>query len=322
MIEKYISRNWVKGQGMVKMRSEADGKYKKYKSKDPFPNIYPALLNSSDIFDYVDATGMLEPFYENKLKSASYEAAIAGQCKYWDEDGKEHNIFLEKDGDKFTLHPNSIAFVEVEPTFRLPDYIALRFNLKISHVYRGLLLGTGPLIDPGFKGKIYIPLHNLTSNTYHFSYGEGLIWIEFTKISNNVRWDGACAGLARRGDYKEFPEGKLDKSLDDFLKKANQGGMIGSSIPDAIGDAQKSAKKASNAARLSSFWGFVSILAFAVGFAALIYSSWELQRESFKSFDEKIDFLRKENKELRDKIDEITPKIVSGEREASRKLKE
>ena len=47
---------------------------------------------------------------------------------------------LEKDGDEFTLEANSIAFVQVEPVFRLPDYIALRFNLKITHVHRGILI--------------------------------------------------------------------------------------------------------------------------------------------------------------------------------------
>jgi hypothetical protein len=43
--------------------AEADQKYRQYKSKDPFPNIAPALLNSADIMDYVSATGMIYPFY-------------------------------------------------------------------------------------------------------------------------------------------------------------------------------------------------------------------------------------------------------------------
>ncbi len=30
-----------------------------------------------------------------------------------------------------------------------------------SIVYKGLLLGTGPIVDPGFVGKLYIPLHKL-----------------------------------------------------------------------------------------------------------------------------------------------------------------
>jgi deoxycytidine triphosphate deaminase len=86
-------------------------------------------------------------------------------------------------GETFVLRRNSIAFVQVEPVFRIPDYIALRFNLKILHVHRGILLGTGPLVDPGFVGNLYIPLHNLTDSDYTFKGGEGLIWMEFTKVS-------------------------------------------------------------------------------------------------------------------------------------------
>jgi len=304
------------------IETEAERKYDKYKSKDPFPNIAPALLNSADISDYVGATGMLDPFYSKNLKPASYEAAIAGQCKYWDENGEEHNIFLEKEGDKFTLLPNSIAFVEVEPTFRLPDYMALRFNLKITHVYRGLLLGTGPLIDPGYKGKIYIPLHNLTSNEYPFFYGDGLIWIEFTKVSENERWHTQTSELSRSGTYVSFPESKFDKRLEDFLRKANQGNKVGSSIPDAVGEAkekaalaEKSAEDAKKSARASNILTFISIIAFFVGFVALMYSSWTLQRDYIHSFHEKVELLEEENIDLRAMIEDMAPKIRALEQE-------
>ena len=69
---------------------------------------------------------------------------------------------ISEDGS-FELPPNTISFIQIEPKIRLPDYIAIRFNLRITHVHRGLLLGTGPLIDPGFSGIPLIPLHDLTS---------------------------------------------------------------------------------------------------------------------------------------------------------------
>ena len=56
-------------------------------------------------------------------------------------------------GEELTVGANSIVFVECDLDFRLPDFIALRFNLQIRHVHRGLLLGTGPLVDPGYRGK-------------------------------------------------------------------------------------------------------------------------------------------------------------------------
>ena len=212
--------------------------FERYKSEDPFPEIAPALLNSADIIDYVAATGMIYPFYPEIeiLKTASYEVNLLGKCVYWDEKG-EKQVLIIKRGDEFKLKQNSIAFVTLEPMFRIPDYIALRFNLKITHVYRGILLGTGPLVDPGYYNKLSIPLHNLTTNDYIFKGGDPLIWMEFTKLSLIQRCQlnsKQNIKLVRRGEYREFPKRKNELSdVEHYLRKADPHRPIRSSIPDA-----------------------------------------------------------------------------------------
>ena len=129
---------------------EAARQFATYKCTDPYPDIKPALLNSADIYDYVAATGMIYPFNPDKLKPASYEADLLGPVVYWDADNKEKRIDLQR-GTQFTLKRNSIAFVTLHAKLRLPKYIALRFNLRITNVHRGILLGTGPLVDPGLR---------------------------------------------------------------------------------------------------------------------------------------------------------------------------
>ncbi len=218
---------------------DAAALFKECKVSDPFPDIPPALLNSADIYDYARTTGMICPFDSTKLKSASYEASVGKDCIYWDDQGKRRTIDLSKEGS-FVLNPNSIAFVTTRERFRLPDYMAVRFNLTTTNVHRGLLLGTGPLVDPGFEGYILIPLHNLTTNKYKFVYEEKLIWLEFTKISHNERWahDNDSKGF-HKGQYVSFPEKKRDKKPEEYLEQPE----IRSSIPDAIREAQKSAKR-------------------------------------------------------------------------------
>ena len=81
------------------------------------------------------------------------------RCTEMNEHVQKVELNLKEKLDGFDLAPNSIAFVALEPCFRIPEYMALRFNLKIKHIYKGLLLGTGPLVDPGFSGKLFIPLH-------------------------------------------------------------------------------------------------------------------------------------------------------------------
>jgi deoxycytidine triphosphate deaminase/cell division septum initiation protein DivIVA len=229
---------------------EAKLRFEKYKSLDPFPDIPPALLNSADVGDYARVTGMLWPFNLDKRKSASYEIPLLGKCVYWDDRGKKQVEQIVEPDDKFVLKANSIAFVTLEPMFRLPNYMALRFNLKISHIYKGILLGTGPLVDPGFQGKLSIPLHNLTTNDYTFKARDGLIWMEFTKISPNDQWHKDQIETDRYCDYKGFPPEKNElKDVEHYIEKAvGREGRIQSSIPDAIQSAQHSAENAASSA--------------------------------------------------------------------------
>ena len=75
-------------------------------------------------------------------------------------------------------------------------------------------MGTGPLVDPGFEGKLLIPLHSLTADDYEIEAGEGLIWVEFTKLSPNERWNRGTkqmgTPLAMESISPFRREGKID----------------------------------------------------------------------------------------------------------------
>ena len=228
--EDYYLKNQKR---LARTEEEAESRYKCFESRDPFPKIESSLLNSADIFQYVAKTGMIFPFDCNKLVGASYEVGLKGTVIWWDEDGSKHEIELIDSETVFDLKPNSIAFVTLEPIFRIPDYMVLRFNLKISHVYKGLLLGTGPMVDPGFVGRLSIPLHNLTANTYTFKGGDGIIEMEVTKLSKNVSW---LPNYKSKGLYKrKWIEPK--RTLQYYIQRAleqNQDNIVRSSIPGEI----------------------------------------------------------------------------------------
>ena len=223
---------------------EAKSRAEIFKKKDPFPSVQQALLSSSNISDYVRVTAMLHPFYPESLKSASYEAHPAGKFIMWDADGTRIESDVQR-GEKITLLANSISFIQVEPHFRLPDYIALRFNLRITHVHRGILLGTGPLVDPGFRGSLLIPLHNLTSSDYTIDTDDALIWVEFTKTTFSAT-PGREEAVAP--PHSDFPPTKWDLTPDQYLYKANLGNPIRSSIGGVIESAKNEAERARKAA--------------------------------------------------------------------------
>lgn len=175
---------------------------------DPFPLIDPALLNSADIADYIYETAMIWPFYGKDIKASACELHLGNEFLYWDSEGNKIHKKDVSDNDPVRLSRNSITYVTLKESFLVPTYIALRFNLTINHVHRGLLLGTGPLVNPCFQGKLMIPIHNLTPNEYLVSPGDPLISVEITKLSRiqNLQKTEPSYLPERRGSYVEKPK--------------------------------------------------------------------------------------------------------------------
>ena len=249
----------------------------KFKEHDPFPKIPTALLSSAEIEAYARVTGMLDPFHPKSLKSASYEAHIGGRFILWDENGKKIDTSVKR-GDPINLPANSISFIEVEPNFRLPNYIAIRFNLRITHVHRGILLGTGPLVDPGFEGKLLIPLHNLTAFDYQINTKDALIWIEFTKTT--FTYKSGADYPHYEGTFCKFPEEKMWLTPDDYLRKASGSQSIRSSIPDVIRGAAKAAKRARNYNLVGAAAASIALVAVVMGGYQVVTSTLGLVSET------------------------------------------
>ena len=65
-----------KGELASVTEEKAREKYLQFVTKDPFPQIQPALLNSADIYSYVEKIGMIHPFYPEDLFGASYGVKV------------------------------------------------------------------------------------------------------------------------------------------------------------------------------------------------------------------------------------------------------
>lgn len=261
---------------------DAAEKYERHKTSDPFQDIAPALLNSADIQRYVKAVGLVTNFNAKNLKSATYRIELFGEVFVWD-DGEplakqkltpQITLLYTKAKDSFVLKRNSIVFVSLRDQFRLPNYIALRFNLSIRLVHQGLLLGTGPLVDPGFEGRLLVPIHNLTSNDYMLRAGDEFIWVEFTKISSDETW----GGIKRTDGYKfiGFPEDKKKLGAEEYFKKASANKGISSSMQDLI---QRQDAVEKQLFRFQSI-GYVAGVALVVAFMALLWQAKTLVQDA------------------------------------------
>jgi len=285
----------------------AEIRYNRFRNIDPFPDIAPSLLNTADISDYVRKTGMIFPFNPDKLKSASYEMGLGGEVLYWDENDNEKNSCLCTGGE-VVLRRNSITFVTVDAKFRLPDYIAMRFNLQIEHVHKGILLGTGPLINPGFCGRLMIPMHNLTCNDYTLKAGEELIGVEFTKLSHNSSWNNPVIDkIARIGKYKRNLGKKNDKVFRDFIdKNVPRGKIVKSSLSGTIDKANQSAMKAEELIDKIKKYSMIGAVLGMIALFTLIYQVYDIVSSAnsyVANSKDKLYELQATNQELKKQID-------------------
>src|SRR5687768_13060934 len=162
--------------------AEAAERAAKFLKSDPFPSIPLSLLSSAEIDDYVRVTALLYPFDSRSLKSASYGVHVGGEFIRWDGEGRRIDQVVKR-GSSCVLPANSVSYIQLEPYFRVPYYLALRASLRITHLHRGLITGSAPLIDPGFSGKLLVPLYNLTATDYDLNTNEPLVGLEFTKTT-------------------------------------------------------------------------------------------------------------------------------------------
>ena len=310
-----VSRNSGKEQ-LILSTDVARERAENFDGKDPFPWIRPALLSADDIKQYAKKTGMIAPLYDgDRMKKASYQGKI-GESAYEYNDSEE--LVRVTIDDKLVVKANSIVFVECDIDFRLPNFIAVRFNLHIRHVHRGLLLGTGPLVDPGYCGKLCIPLHNLTDKDYPIPRNEGLIWMEFTKTSRNPGegrdpsskeyWD-ICKFIKRAASqYNQVPVSIRSSivALQEYREIAERAETSSKNSAASVKKITTIGYLAGGAVLLSVFISVVSFVVAAYFDIRSVYDSVIPQAESndksIRDLKSKVEGVEEEIRSLRDQI--------------------
>lgn len=122
-------------------------------------------------------------YKESNLRPAAYTLSIGDV--YYDHEGNRQK--LTDENPSFEMPPNSVVFVSIAESLDLPFYIVARFNLRVDWVYKGILLGTGPQVEPGFRGQLSCPLYNLTNHSHKITRDEAFATIDFERTTSFVR---------------------------------------------------------------------------------------------------------------------------------------
>lgn len=287
-------------------KAEAENRFKKYKSLDPFPNIKQTLLSSADIQAYIAATGMIHPFKNKTIAQASITMTIGPEVLFWNQENNQKYRQDYSENEEIILRANSITFLRTAERFQVPDYIAVRFNFRIKHVHRGLLLGTGPLIDPGFVGYPMIPVHNLTDDEYRVYVGEEFINVEFTKISDiNNDSQKSIDGKIYSFKYIENTAKTPDFSFMKNIKKNVPNNKVKSSLSGVLDEATKLVKDQEKQLKRQFRWTLITII---IALVALAFAGYTLTLQSMDIINaarEKIE----ENKSTNEEIKKLAERI-------------
>lgn len=146
---------------------------------DPDPESIGVLLSDRIEF-YSKEINLIEDYEfdeERSPKPASYGLRLGSQ--YY-KNGQYGDL---KEGEVLKIPSNSIVFVSMFEKINMPYYMIGRFNLKIDLIYKGIILGTGPQVDPGFTGHLSCPLHNISSNDVEIKFKERFATIDFIKTT-------------------------------------------------------------------------------------------------------------------------------------------
>jgi len=158
-----------------------------------------AVLLAEDIKRYVERNLLVnrDHFHSGehvgaKLKGAGYAMTPdpEGAWMFVGEGDQARQVILkpkpdagDKKGPFYVVEKYSLVYIKLRQELRIPYYVIGRHNLKINYIYQGLLLGTGPQVDPGYVGHLIIPLHNLTTRDVRIYVQDSFVSIDFVRTT-------------------------------------------------------------------------------------------------------------------------------------------
>ena len=155
-------------------------------------NIPSGMLSSPHIAYCAQKYRIIENYDESCLGPATYHMRLGGKVLTW-EFGERVEYFLGENDNKkknirkkVILKPNSLTFITTIESFNLPKDIIARFNLKSKWVHQGILLGTGPIVDPELVANLLIPLHNFSNRDVEIEFNKKIISVEFRIYTFNI----------------------------------------------------------------------------------------------------------------------------------------
>ncbi|WP_373990953.1 hypothetical protein [Duganella sp. BuS-21] len=131
-----------------------------------------------------DPLRLITPFDKDNLRGSSYDLTVGAEY-YVGRDFSASKLSTEQltPGQSFTIPPHAVCFILSTELIELPKNITAKVSLRMTHIYAGMVLTSQPPFDPGYKGRVVVMLHNLSSEPFYLRSGDRLATIEFVRLS-------------------------------------------------------------------------------------------------------------------------------------------
>ncbi len=139
------------------------------------------ILTDTDIRATCAASGggiTIEPFDDAALQPASYDLRVGPEAA-----SSKRQKVVDLAAEAFVnIEPGDFVIVSTHEVLELDAWHVGRFGLMSKHARRGLIATVGPQIDPGFHGRLFVGLTNLSTKAISLAHRELFLSTEFHRL--------------------------------------------------------------------------------------------------------------------------------------------
>jgi deoxycytidine triphosphate deaminase len=123
---------------------------------------------------------VIKNFEDKQLHPASYDARV-GNTAF--KTRPERGIVNISEKGMIIIEPGEFVILTTFEHFEIPKDIAVRIGLRSYFARKGLILLSGPQIDPGFRGLLVVGIYNLGPRDIALTYKEPFCTLEFYQLA-------------------------------------------------------------------------------------------------------------------------------------------
>jgi dCTP deaminase len=140
----------------------------------------PGILVDRQIMD-ARHSGLLtiDPFDEESLEPASYDLGVGDVAVV----STVSSPIDLREQPLLTLEPFASAMLQTEEVLHLSPRIVGRLGPRSNLLRHGIFVSTGPQIDPGFSGRLFVNLLNVTDHPFLIRHRSRFLTVEFHALS-------------------------------------------------------------------------------------------------------------------------------------------